>query len=75
MTAGSAPALTACSSALEDEVLGVGDDRRLLGVGLALDAEELLLEGAAVVEREDVELLVVSEVHAPEYSRGVRAGT
>ena len=49
--------------ALEDQVLGVGDDRRLLGVGLALDPEELLLEGAAVVEREDVELLVVSEVH------------
>ncbi len=42
--------------ALEDQVLGVGDDRRLLGVRLALDPEELLLEGAAVVEREDVEL-------------------
>ena len=46
--------------ALEDQVLGVGDDRRLLGVGLAFDPEELLLEGAAVVEREDVELLVVA---------------
>ena len=42
--------------ALEDQVLGVGDDRRLLGVRLAVDPEELLLEGAAVVEREDVEL-------------------
>jgi len=40
--------------ALEDQVLGVGDDRRLLGVGLTLDAEELLLERPAVVEREDV---------------------
>ncbi len=30
--------------ALEDQVLGVGDHRRLLGVGVALDAEELLLE-------------------------------
>ena len=49
--------------ALEDQVLGVGDDRGLLRVGLALDPEELLLEGAAVVEGEDVELLVVSEVH------------
>ncbi len=48
--------------ALEDEVLGVGDHRRLLGIGFALDAEELLLEGAAVVEREDVELLVVAEL-------------
>jgi hypothetical protein len=44
--------------ALEDQVLGVGDDRGLLGVGLALDPEELLLEGAAVVEGEDVELVV-----------------
>ena len=47
--------------ALEDEVLGVGDHRRLLRVGFALDAEELLLEGAPVVEREDVELLVIAE--------------
>ena len=47
--------------ALEDQVLGVGDDRGLLGVGLAVDPEELLLEGAAVVEREDVELVVVAE--------------
>ena len=30
--------------ALEDQVLGVGDHRRLLGVGVALDTEELLLE-------------------------------
>ena len=29
---------------LEDQVLGVGDHRRLLGIGFALDAEELLLE-------------------------------
>src|SRR5664279_453752 len=58
---------------LVDEVLGVGDDRRLLGVRLTLDPEELLLEGAAVVEGEDVELLVVSEVHCSEYSRGGRS--
>ncbi len=58
--------------ALEDQVLGVGDDRGLLGVGLAVDPEELLLEGAAVVEREDVELVVGSGGHGPEYSKGVR---
>ena len=60
--------------ALEDQVLGVGDDRRLLGVRLALDPEELLLEGAAVVEGEYVERLVVSEVHKPQYSRAALAG-
>ena len=60
--------------ALEDQVLGVGDDRRLLGVRLALDPEELLLEGAAMVEGEDVELLVVSEVHGSEYSRAASGG-
>src|SRR5207244_10294972 len=59
---------------LEDEVLGVGDDRRLLGVGLAVDAEELLLEGAAVVEGEDVQLQVVAGPHGPQYSRGAPAG-
>ena len=65
MTAGSAPALHRLEHALEDQVLGVGDDRGLLGVGLALDPEELLLEGAAVVEGQDVELVVVSEVSWP----------
>jgi hypothetical protein len=55
-------------------VLGVGDDGRLLGVRLAVDPEELLLEGAAVVEREDVELAVDSGVHELEYSRAVRDG-
>ena len=61
--------------ALEDQVLGVGDDRRLLGIGFALDPEEPLLEGAAVVEREDVEGSVVAEVHARQYSReGARRG-
>ena len=55
--------------ALEDEVLGVGDDGGLLGIGLAVDPEELLLERAAMVEGEDVELLVVSEGHGPEYSK------
>jgi hypothetical protein len=49
--------------ALEDEVLGVGDDGCLLGVGLPVDPEELLLEGATVVEREDVELAVRSGGH------------
>ena len=47
--------------ALEDEVLRVRDRVRLLGRGVALDAEHLLLEGPAVVEREDVELAVVAE--------------
>src|ERR1700722_4702147 len=48
---------------LEDQVLGVGDHRGLFRVGVALDPEELLLEGASVVEREDVELLLVAELH------------
>src|SRR6185437_10543079 len=41
----------------------VGEHRGLLRVGLALDPEELLLERAAVVEGEDVELLLVAELH------------
>ena len=58
--------------ALEDQVLGVGDDRGLLVVRLALDPEELLLERAAVVEGEDVELVVVSEIHGhPVFQRPV----
>ncbi len=61
--------------ALEDQVLGVGDDRRLLRVGLPLDAEELLLEGAAMVKGEYVELLVVSGVHALSIPEGCRAGS
>ncbi len=61
--------------ALEDQVLGVGDDRRLLGVGLSLDAEELLLEGAAVVEGEYVELLVVSESHGLSIAKARRPGS
>ncbi len=61
--------------ALVHEVLGVGDHRGLLGVGVALDPEELLLEGPAVVEREDVELLVVSEFcHGSDFTPGARAG-
>ena len=48
---------------LEDQVLRVRDRLRLLGRGVALDAEHLLLEGAAVIEREDVELAVVAECH------------
>jgi hypothetical protein len=49
--------------ALEDQVLGVGDRLGLLGAGVALDAEHLLLERPPVVEREDVELAVVAESH------------
>jgi hypothetical protein len=55
-------------------VLGVGDDGGLLGVRFAVDPEELLLERATVVEREDVQPVVVSGVHEGEYSRAVRGG-
>ncbi len=61
VTDGSAPAATAWRRPSKIEVLGVGDHRRLLWIGFALDAEELLLERAPVVEREDVELVVVAE--------------
>ena len=56
--------------ALEDKVLGIGDDRGLLRVRFALDAEELLLEGAPVIEGQDVELLVVADGHALSSSEG-----
>ena len=49
--------------ALEDQTLGVGDRLGLLRSRVALDPEHLLLEGAAVVERQDVELSVISERH------------
>jgi hypothetical protein len=49
--------------ALVDQLLGVGDRGGLLGRRITLDPEHLLLEGAAVVEREDVEPAVVSESH------------
>ena len=49
--------------ALEDQVLGVGDLLRLLGSRVALDPEHLLLERPPMVEREDVQLAVVSESH------------
>src|SRR4051794_21172219 len=46
-----------------DQLLGVADRVGLLRGGVALDPEHLLLEGAPVVEREDVELSVVAEGH------------
>ena len=46
---------------LEDQMLRVGDLLGLLGRRLALDSEHLLLERAAVVEGQDVELAVVAE--------------
>jgi hypothetical protein len=49
--------------ALVDEVLGVGDRRGLLRRGVALDPEHLLLERAAMVEREDVQLAVIAQRH------------
>ena len=49
--------------ALEDQPLGRGDRFGLLGRGVALDAEHLLLERPAVVEREDVQLAVVAQSH------------
>jgi hypothetical protein len=50
-----APSASAASIPSYDHALRVGDRGRLLLVRLALHAEELLLERAAVVEREDVE--------------------
>ena len=44
-------------------MLRVGDLLGLLGGRVALDSEHLLLERAAVIEREDVELSVVAECH------------
>ena len=58
-----APALNRRDHALEDQMLGVGDRLGLLGSGVALDPEHLLLEGPPVVEREDVQLAVVAQVH------------
>ncbi len=55
--------LRGCLHALVDEVLGVLDRLRLLGIGIALDPEHLLLEGPAMVERQDEELAVVPECH------------
>src|SRR5262249_32257083 len=60
--------------ALEDQVLGVRDDRGLLGVRLALDPKELLLEGTPVVEREDVELAGVAALHRMSIAKGVGLG-
>src|ERR687891_79874 len=50
--------------ALVDHVLRVRDACGLLGVRLTGHTEELLLERASVVEREDVERLVVAERHS-----------
>ena len=57
------PLVDGLLKSLEDHRLGVGDGLGLLRVGLARDAEELLLERAPVVEGEDVEIPVVSERH------------
>ena len=57
------PLATAFDHPLVDQVLGVGDRRRLLGRRVALDPEHLLLERPAMVEREDVQLAVVAEGH------------
>src|SRR5213078_605745 len=48
---------------LEHQVLAVGDLLDLLRGGVALDAEPLLLERPAVVERKDVQLAVVAQSH------------
>src|SRR5262245_14624783 len=48
---------------LEDDALGVCDLAGLVLVRLALDAEELLLERPSVIERQDVQLPVVPELH------------
>ena len=49
--------------AFEDHVLGVGDRGCLLQSRVAVDPEHLLLEGTAMVEREDVQLSVVAKSH------------
>ena len=51
-------ALHGLEHALEDQALGVGDRLGLLRRRVTLDPEHLLLEGAAVVERQDVQLSV-----------------
>src|SRR5262249_3481769 len=56
-------ALDRLAEALVDHHLRVADPLGLLRRGLARDAEELLLDGPSVVEREDVERLVVPEAH------------
>src|SRR5262249_27528984 len=66
--AGLGPAPDGPEHPLEDQVLGVGDPLGLLGRGIALHPEHLLLERPAMVEREDVELAVVSESHLPSLS-------
>jgi hypothetical protein len=50
--------------ALEDQLLGVADRRRLRGRRIPVDTEHLRLEGPPMVEREDVELAVIAERHA-----------
>ena len=45
----------------EDQALRVGDLLGLLRRRIALDSEHLLLEGPAVIERQDVELAAVAE--------------
>jgi hypothetical protein len=57
------PALHRQLHALEDQLLGVRDRRRLLLRRVALDPEHLLLEGATVIEGQDVQLAVVAERH------------
>src|SRR3954451_17494402 len=57
------PALQRGFEALVDEMLAVRDRLRLLGRGVSLDPEPLLLERPAVVERQDVQLAVVAQSH------------
>src|SRR5581483_1849512 len=59
---------------LEDHRLGVGDACRLLGGGLTGHPEELLLERPTVIERQDVERLVVSEIHPASFLTRARTG-
>ena len=59
--------LGSVQQALEDQVLGVRDPLDVLGRRVALQAEPLLLERPAVVERQDEQLSVVSETHVPAF--------
>ena len=55
--------------ALVDHALGIGDPRGLLLVRLPGHTEELLLERTSMIERQDVERLVVPERHLVTPSR------
>jgi hypothetical protein len=73
---GVSPALERRLDPLEDQMLAVGDSLGLFRLGLAFDPKSLD-DGAAVVEGEDVELVVVAQSMGPEkgiLNAAIRAG-